>query len=266
MNLCFELLIGTVFVVILLQVSNAQENAIQFDGPIVVQQLSTPITSQSYTLDLNGGAVDVSVPVVLGGFTFEGGFAGGNLNLLNDRSVMKDLELVDEQISKLADIRAEFRQQFQKEWKELANARKENDKERVKELNNALKDLQNKQDDELSNVLLPHQLDRIKQVSRQMQMQMFGGMSGALQRGQIAKELEITDEQKKKLADVQKKMNEDIIAKTKEIRESAKKQAMELLTSEQKNKLKDLTGEEFKRDPKDWQEYRQKTYTRRKKK
>ncbi len=98
-----------------------------------------------------------------------------------------------------------------------------------------------------------------------MQMQMFGGASGAFQYGQLAKEMEISDEQKKKLAEIQKKMNEDIAVKNKEIRDSAKKQAMEILTNEQKTKFKELTGEEFKRNPTDWQEHRQRTFTRRKK-
>ena len=61
-------------------------------------------------------------------------------------------------------------------------------------------------------------------------------------------------------------MNEDFAAKWKEVRDAAKKQTMELLTAEQKTKFKELTGEEFKRNPKDWQDDRLRTYTRQKKK
>ena len=66
----------------------------------------------------------------------------------------------------------------------------------------------------------------------------FAGYGGStfnhLSDPSVMNDLELVDEQKSKLADVQKKMNEDIAAKTKAIKSTAKKQALEQLTADQK--------------------------------
>ncbi len=57
-------------------------------------------------------------------------------------------------------------------------------------------------------------------------------------------------------------MNEAIAARIHEIQAAAKKQVMGALADEQTAKLEELIGEEFKRNPKNWQEHQQRTLTR----
>lgn len=258
MKLNINLLIGTVFAFSSCVCISAQENA-NLNYPVPLP----PVTIQAYS-HFGGGNVQYLFSGTSGG-SWSYGNPNGNLNHLNDPSVMKDLELVEEQISKIGEIRSDYNKQRQEMWTELAKVRKAKDKQRMKAVQESVADLPTKQNEAMSDVLLPHQLDRIKQVSRQIQMQNMGGASSAFQHGQLAKELEITDEQKKKLAEIQKQMNEDIVAKSNEIRAAAKKRALDQLTAQQKSKFQELTGEEFKRNPKDWQQHRQRTLTRRQK-
>lgn len=228
-----------------------------------VQIQPTPVV-QTYSYAIGNGEQVISLPLLAAPSPYYGSWGGDNgLNRLHDPSVMKDLELVDDQISRIGEVRKEYQKLIQTTWKEYSKAQK--DPERMKEIQKKVSQLRSEQNEALSDVLLPHQLTRIKQVAHQIQMQAMGGESGALQHGALAKELDITDEQKKKLAEIQKKMNEDIAAKTKELRAIAKKQVLAQLTAKQKSKLDELTGEEFKRDPKDWQEHRRQTFTTRKK-
>jgi Spy/CpxP family protein refolding chaperone len=257
MKLTIGLLIGSTIVLSSCLGLVAQD--VDFDAPIAAPVVIQPM--QVFTA--NGGVQYFAQSRPLGGVTSMG-WAGGPFNSLHDPSVMKDLELVDEQKSKIADLRSDYNKRRTEMWKERSKVANKNDKEGLKKIQKKLSDLQVEQNDAFSEVLLPHQLDRIKQVARQIQLQRLGGASVAFQYGQLAKELDITAEQKKKLAEIQKKMNEDIAAKSKEIRAAAKKQAMEQLTAEQKTKFEELTGEEFKRNPQDWQEHRQRTLTRQK--
>lgn len=213
-----------------------------FDAPVVN---SIVVSQPMATYTVQSGVF--SAPI-----SSYGWYAGGDgMHLLNDPSVMKDLELVDDQRDRLASVQKDFGKQLKEVMKEFGKAK--NDQERLKELQAEMQTIQKEKTDALSNVLLPHQLDRIKQVSNQMQMNSIG-TAGALRFGKLAKELEISDEQKRKLAEIQQELQKKIAEQTKKLKEAAKKQVLQELTADQRAKLKDMTGEEFKRDPKDWQE------------
>ncbi len=229
-----------------LTVCSCLVSAQDFEDSPALPAFVSPQPLATYTVAVGDGVV-VEVPII----SHWAGGSGNGLHLLNDPSVMKDLELVDDQRERLANVQKEFGQQFNDAMQQFGKSK--NDQARIKEIQEEMQAIQKEKAEALANVLLPHQLDRIKQVSNQMQIN-AQGTAGALQYGFLAKELEISDEQKKKLAEIQKKLQEDIAEKTKQLQEAAKKQVLQELTAEQRAKLKDMTGEEFKRDPKDWQE------------
>ncbi len=170
--------------------------------------------------------------------------APSSFGILNDSNVRRDLELLDEQFEEISRIRKDFSNQISKLKKEI----KQNP-DRAKDLSISIKKIRDKQKDEIKNVLLPHQQERLKQVQNQMQLENLG-TSTALQQGEFAKELKITPEQKKELAELQKDLQKEIQEKLKQLKDKAKKKMLESLTPEQRLKFNQMTGDEFKRKKK----------------
>ncbi len=161
--------------------------------------------------------------------------------ILNDSNVRRDLELLDDQFEQISRIRKEFNSQIS----DLKNAIKKNP-DKAKDLSISIKKARKEQDEAIKEVLLPHQQERLAQVRNQLQLESMG-TSHALQNGEFAKALNITAEQKKELAELQKELQKEIQEKMKQLKEKAKKKMLEKLTPEQRLKFKQMTGDEFKR-------------------
>lgn len=100
-------------------------------------------------------------------------------------------------------------------------------------------------DDEVAvairDVLLPHQLERLKQTVRQMCIQSNG--LAALTRGDLASELGLSDDQKAKLRKHQQEVDRELQKKLNQLRREEYMRAIgETLSSEQFEKLKTLLG------------------------
>jgi Spy/CpxP family protein refolding chaperone len=104
---------------------------------------------------------------------------------------------------------------------------------------------------EVEKILKPEQLTRLKQIARQQ------GGPGAYLTAENAKDLSLTDDQKKKLKEISNELQKDTMAlfqggfsaETREkmamLNKEASEKAGEVLTAEQKSKWKELTGEPF---------------------
>jgi len=104
---------------------------------------------------------------------------------------------------------------------------------------------------EVEKILKPEQMTRLKQIARQQ-----GGPAAYLQ-PENAKDLSLTDEQKKKLKTISDDLQKDVTelfqggfsAETREkmtaLTKEATEKAADVLTSEQKTKWKEVTGEPF---------------------
>ena len=78
-------------------------------------------------------------------------------------------------------------------------------------------------------MLLPHQVDRLKQLSLQMQMR-HQGPGGALISQQLVKELGITDAQKERLQRAARDAQAHVRAEMERLQEQARKKVMSELT------------------------------------
>jgi Spy/CpxP family protein refolding chaperone len=174
-----------------------------------------------------------------GGF---GGFGGGTLFLLGQKSVQEELKLSDEQIKKVQELaqaqrsnRGDFqglgREEIQKKLAERAKA----------------------QNEALAKILDAKQLKRAKQIALQQQTRF--GLGFALNNEEVAKSLNITDEQKEKIRQIQGKVREEMQGvgfdeqgrkKREEVMKAANERMESVLTAEQKTKLKEMQGEPFK--------------------
>jgi len=169
-----------------------------------------------------------------------GGFGGGSLFLLTQKSVQEELKMTEEQVKKATDLQEKQRENF-KGFKDLSKEEiKSKMEERTKETKKAVDD-----------ILKPEQVKRLKQIS----IQQAGAR--AYSDPEVVEALKITDEQKEKIKGIQedsfKEMpkrgegdREENAKKIEAIRKATKEKVEGVLSAEHKSKLKDLTGEPFK--------------------
>jgi len=181
-----------------------------------------------------------------GGFGGPGG--GGASQLLQDESVRKELDLVDEQVSKLTDIATKLREDVQAVYQgidfgSLRNLSEAERDARMAELGEKAQKITAEGQKEIDAVLLPHQRERLKQLMVQSQMRF--GADRALTGGTLAEELGITAEQKEKLAAKQQEVQAGLQEKIAKLQEEARDELFSVLTSEQQAKLKAMIGKSF---------------------
>lgn len=185
------------------------------------------------------------------------GFGGGGFSdtaLLGNEQVQKELELVEDQISKISKIREESRSkfaQFPEGLREMSQADREKATADMQAKNEpVMKEMRTK----INEVLLPDQRDRLKELAIQAQG------TGALNNPEVAEALKITDEQKKKLETIREEAgtkmreafsgfqpgqgpSEEARTKMQEIRKESNEKTLAVLTTEQAAQFEKMKGE-----------------------
>jgi Spy/CpxP family protein refolding chaperone len=216
----------------------------------------------------------------MGGPGMMGMGGGGMLDLVKNEKVQKEIELVDDQKDKIKTLAKEIddarKAKFEKAQKENKDLSREERQKKMREMmQEGMKEMaeeSKKTDKKIEEILLPHQLERIKQIQLQSQLQISVAL--AFSSPDVAKELGLTDEQKEKIKAIgeesRKAMGEmrpgggrrgnggdpnaerpsreemqKIFEKMAKSREENEKKYMEVLTSEQKEKLEKMKGKAF---------------------
>ena len=137
---------------------------------------------------------------------------------------------------------------FQKQMESFQGFRDLSEEERTKKFQEMTKENEKFVADNLK----PDQAKRLNQISLQRQG------AGALADEKVAKELNLTDDQKGKIKDIledsrnqiqelfQGGFSEEARTKSQEIRNAATEKALNLMTADQKSKWKEMTGAPFK--------------------
>ncbi len=220
----------------------------------------TPMIFSTVTDSSGDGAPQMQfmtgMPGGAGGFSIGGPEmvsmgAPDSFSMLSDPSVQKDLELVGDQLTQLQDLQKSFGAKMKEQMGDISKGKF--DPERMKGLGELAKRLKEEQQSKMKDLLLPHQVDRLKQISVQRHMEM-AGTAGALASDKLAEELGITDEQKERLKKRSQEITTEMQAKMEKVKDEAKEQLLQELTADQRAKLKALTGEKFKSNPQDWSE------------
>jgi type 1 glutamine amidotransferase len=163
--------------------------------------------------------------------------------LLGQESVRKELKLSAEQIKKVEELSDKMRAKMQ-------DAFALEEPERGKKL----QELNQENDKALAAVLAPEQAKRLKQIAYQQQG------TAALATAEVAKEIGLSDEQRKQIADINDetgrktrellqpgaKPDEATRAKIEELRKAGSDKVLAVLTDAQRAAWKDLQGEPFK--------------------
>jgi Spy/CpxP family protein refolding chaperone len=183
--------------------------------------------------------------VVMPGFGFGGGFRGGK----GGKGGKGGFDLTDEQKERIA-----------KYMEKLSSLKDTPEDQLEAKIRETFKDELEAPTKEVEKILKPEQLSRLKQIARQQ------GGPGAYLKPENVTDLKVTDEQKKKIKDINDELQKD----TQELRRSAgggkggfgplppetqqkitaltkeaSEKAAEVLTAEQKTKWKELTGEPY---------------------
>ena len=161
--------------------------------------------------------------------------------------IEKEIEIVPEQRSELEQLRNETTKKMQELYKKLSDV--EQDK-RMQRYYEDSKTLGAETDKAVERILLPHQRRRLDQILLQMQMRNTGyGNASALGNEDLTKALGITEEQKEKLRQKEQELRAEIQRKTQEfykkLNEETREELLSVLTPVQRQKLRDLLGNDF---------------------
>jgi Spy/CpxP family protein refolding chaperone len=196
-----------------------------------------------------------------GGFGGRGMMGDPGMMLLANEAVQKELELVGDQkdaIEKLSeDTRAQMRELFQGGQDLSPEERREQFEKNREKMTEITKATQTK----LNTILLPNQVERLKQLNLQL-----SGLR-ALDNEEVAKALNITDDQKSKLTAVREEGGEKMRElfqggqdlspderreqfeknreKMTELRKEQEEKTLAVLTPEQKEQFEKMKGEKF---------------------
>jgi hypothetical protein len=172
-------------------------------------------------------------------------------SMLNNPSVQKDLELVGDQLKQVQDLQSEFAQQMKEQIGDIKQGGLSPD--RFKGLPELMKKLREQQRERMQSVLLPHQIDRLKQVAFQTHLKQAGA-EGALSNEKVKEELGITDEQIERLKKRSKEIKAKLVEDMEKLKEKAQQELLMELTADQRAKIKEMTGDKFEPQTKDWAE------------
>lgn len=206
---------------------------------------ATPPEGQGF-VRINSGAIQFGGAG--GGF---GGGLGGNwgggwvpqddLGLLAMEQYHDDIGLIPEQKDRLAIVRRDLQEQRAKAFADIRKMEPAKIAEVAQQTESRLKEESQRR---VTEILLPHQVERLKQMRVQLQMRSRG--AGALANGELANTLGLTDDQKKRLAEKQREAELELRRKVEELRKQLVKDIVqEVLTAEQRESLAKLVGGEL---------------------
>ncbi len=186
-----------------------------------------------------------------GGF---GGFGGGGLvGLVSREEVQQEIQLVDEQRDKVMEIseaaRDKMRDEMRSMFSEMRDLSGEERRERFGEIRSKMEEMNADVESQLKKALLPHQLERLKQIDLQQRMQSRG--EGGLSSRAVSEALDLTDEEREKLEKKAEEVRAELQAKIREAQAEAREKILEALPAEKKAKLEEMLGDTFQMNEED---------------
>jgi len=179
-----------------------------------------------------------------GGFGGAGGGAFGQIGLLDNEDVRKELEIVDEQVDKLTALRDKMREEMRSQFQGLRDLSEDERRAKFEEMRTKMEERGKEMQKEVDDILLPQQRERLSQISLQQRLQRAGTVQG-LTSGELAEQLGISDEQKAKMEEAAKEAEKDLQKAIAKARAEAREKILSTLTPEQKDKIKKMLGSEF---------------------
>lgn len=176
------------------------------------------------------------------------GGGGNKMEYLANEEIQKELDLLDDQVKDLGDIRDEarnmFRDQFSGMREKFANTSPEEREEMMREMRSKMEEKMKGITQKMEDILVPHQLERLDQIVMQQTMRR-GGTTAMVDNDTFRDKVGLTDAEaaklKEKEAEVQKELEEQI----KKLREEARDKVLSVLPAAKQAKVKEILGASF---------------------
>jgi ribosome recycling factor len=165
--------------------------------------------------------------------------------LLQQEKIRQELGISDSQMAGIQKLQKESGELLQKAVQELMKATKESggaaQLDHIREARERVRELTERGIEE---ILLPDQVDRIKQIAFQVEITRMG-MGPSLTRGKFGEAVGIRNEQKPELIRLAQELEEETRKKIAAIRAEAREKLIAKLDEEQQQKVEDLLGKYF---------------------
>jgi hypothetical protein len=176
------------------------------------------------------------------------------INAVIDKKVQSELDLIPEQREELKQISKNLRQHrsdMSKDLKTFSNSGvSEREIElRRRDLADQFEEKKQEAHSRVTGLLLPHQVDRLKQVTVQLVLKQVARktkISSGILAPQILSYLEVDDNQAKRLESKANELQQRIAKEIQRLTSEAREELMDELTPEQRDKYKKLVGEPVK--------------------
>lgn len=172
---------------------------------------------------------------------------GGVGTLLMSEAVQQEVGLDAMQLEELRtvgdSIRDEMRDRMRGRFRDFRDLNEEDRQAAIAEMRAEMNEVQAEVEDRIRGVLKPSQMERLKQIELQQQMQRGGAQ--ALTRGSIAEKLGITPEQQEQMREKAQEEQVKLQQQIQQLQQESRERVLSVLTEAQRAQLKELTGEKF---------------------
>lgn len=162
---------------------------------------------------------------------------GTNLDLLSDKAIREEIEMVDEQYEELKQVQKKIQSRVAQEIRGIDFSKRETVTTQIKRIRDRARK-------ELDSLLLPHQVKRLQQLHLQSALR-GRSLVDVITSDPLKTDLEIDDEQTQQLKKEEKKIEQELQKEIERLRKEAREKLISRLKPEQEKKLKELVGEEF---------------------
>jgi len=180
---------------------------------------------------------DIALNKPVGWTANEYGTTGSTLGLLSNQAIRSDLEMVDSQYQELQNLSAQIQERAAEQVRALDFSKRDN-------LVSQIQKIREEAVNDLNSVLLPHQLDRLKQIRMQSLLQRRS-LVDVLTSDPVRSELEVTDQQSNELREFEKVVQEDLAKEIAKLQEIARDRLLSKLDPTQKKQAKEMIGDAF---------------------
>ncbi len=180
---------------------------------------------------------DIALNRPLGWTSQRYGGQGGSLDLLSDEKVRAELDLVDQQFEDLQAMNEAVQKRVGEQIRGLDFSDREN-------LMSQIQKIREEANRDLNSVLLPHQLDRLKQLRSQTLLRNRSFVD-VITSEPLKTDLEISDEQSDDLKKTEQDIERELERKIAKLREEAQKEIISKLKRKQREKVEEIFGERF---------------------
>lgn len=162
---------------------------------------------------------------------------GTTLGLLADAEVRGELEMLDEQYKDLQATQQAIQKRAAEQLRQL-------DFSDLGGVDKRIREIRDQSERELQQTLLPHQMDRLRQILAQSQLRRRS-LIEVLTSEPIKSRLEIGDKQSTDLKSAERRISDDLERQIQELRDQARQKLLSQLKRSQRQQVEDLFGEPF---------------------